>query len=305
MHSRNDIGTRLSGFLHFRQLRSDKVAFCLAAIGLLLFHTPTAAAQSLEYKRVSREVIEKRLARYAGDNNQRERTLKQIFLEAGCDDQHLTEQAVKDLKQPNLICSLPGSSNRVIIVGAHFDRAPQGDGVVDNWSGASLLPSLYQSVKAEPRSHTYIFVGFAGEEGGEIGSRFYVHHMTKDEVAATDAMVNMDTLGLGPSEIWGGHSDKLLTGALGYLAKRLHFPISSVDIEVASSDSEQFAARKIPRITVHSLTRETWDARIIHTSNDRLSAVKKDDYYQSYSLLAAYVAFLDELPSRSTAAPKP
>jgi hypothetical protein len=29
-----------------------------------------------------------------------------------------------------------GSSEKVIIVGAHFDRVAQGDGVVDNWSGA-------------------------------------------------------------------------------------------------------------------------------------------------------------------------
>ena len=77
---------------------------------------------------------------------------------------------------------------------------PTGDGVVDNWSGASLLPSLYQSLKTELRTHSYIFIGFAGEEGGEIGSRFYVQQMSKEEVAATDAMVNMDTLGLGPRE---------------------------------------------------------------------------------------------------------
>jgi Zn-dependent M28 family amino/carboxypeptidase len=69
---------------------------------------------------------------------------------------------------------LPGSSDQVIIVGAHFDRVPEGDGVVDNWSGASLLPSLYEAVKNEPRKHTYIFIGFTDEEQGEVGSRFYV-----------------------------------------------------------------------------------------------------------------------------------
>jgi hypothetical protein len=70
---------------------------------------------------------------------QREVTLKEMFAEAGCGDQHISEQPVKGSKLPNVICILPGSSDKVIIVGAHFDRAPEGDGVVDNW-GASHRP---------------------------------------------------------------------------------------------------------------------------------------------------------------------
>ena len=57
---------------------------------------------------------------------QREATLKQMFAEAGCDDQHISEQPVKGSKLPNIICLLPGSSDKVIIVGAHFDRASEG-----------------------------------------------------------------------------------------------------------------------------------------------------------------------------------
>jgi len=64
--------------------------------------------------------------------------------------------------------------------------------------------------------------------------------------------------------------------------------------QVGSTDSEQFSARKIPSITIHSLTQETWNAHILHTSKDKISAVRLDDYYQTYRLLAAYVAFLDQ-----------
>jgi hypothetical protein len=71
------------------------------------------------------------------------------------------------------------------------------------------------------------------------------------------------------------------------------------------SDSEQFAARKIPRITIHTLTQKTWEARIIHTSKDKLSAIQADDYYQTYGLVAAYLTFLDDIPNRSAMSPKP
>jgi hypothetical protein len=276
---------------------------CLSgAIVLLAQAWIAATAENLRYNPVSRDVVEARLMRYAGNNAQREATLKKMFAEAGCDDHHLSEQLVKESKLPNLICSLPGTSDNAIIVGAHFDRVTEGDGVVDNWSGASLLPSLYEAVKIEPRKHTYLFIGFTDEEQGEVGSRFYTRQMTKEQVTATNAMVNMDTLGLAPTEVWATHSDKLLTGALVYVAKRLNVPLTAVNVEqVGSTDAEQFSKLKIPRITIHSLTQDTWNARILHTSRDKLSAIRLDDYYQTYRLVAAYIAFLDHVANDSTA----
>jgi len=221
---------------------------CAAVAIVMLLHSWTGAtAQNVQYKPASREVVESRLGRYAGTDKQREATLKQMFTEAGCDDQHISEQPVKGSKLPNVICILPGALDKVIIVGAHFDHVSDGDGVVDNWSGASLLPSLYEAVKAVPRKHTYIFIGFTGEEEGLVGSNFYVRQMTKEQVAATDAMVNMDTLGLAPAEIWGSRANKRLNGAITYVAKQLHVSVTSVDVDgVGSTDSESFAERKIP-----------------------------------------------------------
>lgn len=159
--------------------------------------------------------------------------------------------------------------------------------------------------KGTDREHTYIFIGFTAEEEGEVGSRFYVGRMSNEAVALTDAMVNLDTLGLGPTLLWQSHSDKLLTGALTYLAKRLELPLHAVNVDqVGSSDSEQFAERKIPRITVHSLTQETWNERILHSKKDKLAQIRFDDYYQTYRLMAAYLTFLDQiLPTQEVVAP--
>jgi len=267
----------------------------LAGLILSLSFSLRAAANALHYNPVSREVIEARLQGYKGSDQQREAALKQLFAEAGCGNQELSEQPVKGAKLPNVVCVLPGSSDRTIIVGAHFDHVPAGEGVVDNWSGASLLPSLYQAVKGETRKHTYVFIGFTDEEKGEIGSRFYARQMTKEQVAATDAMVNMDTLGLAPTEVWVSHSDKKLTSALVYVAEQLGSKVAGVDVgRIGSTDSIQFSERKIPSITIHSLTQDSWNARIIHTSKDKLSAMRLDDYYQTYKLLSAYLAFLDQ-----------
>ena len=44
-----------------------------------------------------------------------------------------------------------------------------GEGVVDNWNGASLLPSLFESLESQALRHTFRFIGFAEEETGLSG----------------------------------------------------------------------------------------------------------------------------------------
>ena len=100
------------------------------------------------------DIVEARLKAFVRKHGEREKELKALFQEAGCEGGHLSQQAVKHLKEPNVIYTLPGRANAVILVGAYYDLVDLGDGVVDNWSGASLLPSLFQVLKTQPRSHT-------------------------------------------------------------------------------------------------------------------------------------------------------
>jgi putative aminopeptidase FrvX len=260
---------------------------------LLALAPGSAEAQTIHVALVPREAVEARLREYSGANSERGARLARMFVDAGCGE-YLSEQPVKYSKVPNVICVLPGTSNRVIIVGAHFDRVSTSDGVADNWSGASLLPSLYESVKIEPRQHTYVFIGFTDEEQGLVGSRFYARNMTPEQRALTDAMINMDTLGLAPTEVWAHRSDKRLTRALISVAWSLKLPLSGVSFEnVGSTDSESFRTRKMPSITIHSLTQKSEDAQILHTRKDKLSAVNLNDYYDTYHLLAVYLGYLD------------
>ncbi len=173
---------------------------------LVLCLSIAAVAQTIQFSEVSQDTIEKRLGAYVNKNNKREPAIRQIFEDSGCDGDKLTEQPVKSSKAPNLVCSLRGANDSVIIVGAHFDLVEEGDGVVDNWSGASLLPSLYQGIAGIPRNHTFRFVAFSGEEKGLIGSRAYVNQIKKTHEHVV-AMVNMDTLGLTETEVWVNHAD--------------------------------------------------------------------------------------------------
>ncbi len=266
----------------------NKIALLLS---LVLALPAPAVGGDLIFSVMPREIVEGRLKSFSRNDSEREAILKTMFTGAGCSE-HISEFQVKHVKQPDLICVLPGESQSTIFVGAHFDHVDAGDGVVDNWSGASLLPSLYEGLKSKPVRHTFVFISFSGEELGELGSEAYVKSMSNDDVARSVAMINLDTLGLGPTAVWLSHADPNLARKLAGVAHALQLPISGVNVErVGSSDSEQFARRKVPRITIHSLTQKTLP--ILHSSRDKLAAMQLDDYYSSYRLLAAYLVYLD------------
>ena len=223
----------------------------------------------------------------------RERTLRDLFTEAGCVDAKLTEQTVKHSKIPNLICTLEGKLDSLIIVGGHFDLAERGGGVVDNWSGSSLLPSLYQSLKSVPRRHNFVFIGFTDEEKGLIGSRYYVEQLQKEELHQISAMINMDSLGTGTTKLELTRGDTKLANALAAVASTFKLPLSVVNVHlVGRSDSDSFQDKKVPSINLHSLTNETFP--ILHNVRDQMAAIRMPEYYDSYRLITAYLAYLDK-----------
>ncbi len=96
-----------------------------------------------------------------------------------------------DYTSQNIIATLPGQSERQIIVGAHYD----GEGAGDNGSGtALLLDTACRLVRGEAPPHTVVFIFFGAEENDGDGSAAYAEGMTDEEVANTDFMINMDSV---------------------------------------------------------------------------------------------------------------
>jgi hypothetical protein len=284
--------------LLFRHLAGALIA-CIACVAWTSAQSP---AQS-HFRLQTREVVEARLKSVSIKNSEREALILRWFAASGCKGANLSEQALDRKLPPNVICVLPGETRQVIVVGAHTDHVDSfGDGVVDNWTGAALLPSLLYSLSGQPRHHTLIFVGFSGEEEGLVGSQYYVDHLTKAQRAHIEAMVNFDSLGLGPTEVWASHADKVLLDALASVAAASKLPVTTMNVDnLGTADSESFARYQIPRITLHSVTQKTWP--ILHSPSDKMAAVKMNDYYDSYKLIAEYLAYLDDA-LKPAAAPK-
>lgn len=215
-----------------------------------------------------------------------------MFLQVGCADADLKEERVQQKDPPNIICALRGSSDSVIIVGAHTDHVDVGKGVVDDWSGAALLPALVESLHKTPRRHTFIFIGFTDEEKGLWGSKYYAHHLSREQVHGIRAMVNLECLGLTPTKVWADRANRLLLSDLVLIARNEQLDLQGVNVDrVGDDDTHPFLSRHVPVITLHSVTQKTW--HFLHSPGDNLSAINFNDYYNSYRLIAAYLAYLD------------
>jgi hypothetical protein len=72
----------------------------------------------------------------------------------------------------------------------------------------------------------------------------------------------------------------------------INSPLAVMNVDgMGQSDNDTFRVAKIPEICVHSVTQDTM--HVIHSHNDQLSAIRRDDYYESYRLMAAYLASID------------
>lgn len=278
------------------------------AWGIVLSALLSAAlsGQSVAVEPIVRGDLEAFLRACPTDMDARWRTLHRFFETVGCRGEYLFTQKVKGAREPNLIAVLPGESASKILVGAHHDFSaegllwfiPGGMGVIDNWSGAAMLPALYAALSRHPRKHTFVFVAFAAEERGMIGSKHYARKMSPDEKANTRAMINLECLGLESMAVWVKRSDKALWEAMLRASAVTGLPVRGVDMQgVAGSDAGPFLKLKIPVLEIHSFTQDKVNR--LHTFLDNLISVNWKEYYDSYTLIATFLAYLDMKLDRS------
>ena len=103
-----------------------------------------------------------------------------------------------ETRTANLVGYVEGTSDEIVVIGAHHDHLGDGHlGANDNASGSAALLAIAQAVQqAGKPKRTIAFVLFGDEEGGLIGSQFFVDHAPA--ALPLDHMVeyiNLDMLG--------------------------------------------------------------------------------------------------------------
>ena len=172
------------------------------------------------------------------------------------------ERAVKTVH--NVAGYLPGSSDEFVIIGAHYDHLGLGEqysmapsmagtvhpGADDNASGTAGVIELARWYSKQPKQKRGIlFLTFAGEELGLLGSAYFVNHPTFPLDRAV-AMVNMDMIGRVRDNkvyIGGAGSGSNLKATLEEVLPKykLHVDLSE-SAGYGSSDHTSFTSKQVP-----------------------------------------------------------
>jgi len=187
----------------------------------------------------------------------------------------------------NIIAVKEGESAKRLIVGAHYDSAPVGEGYSDNATGMGLLLETAARIKSQVTPYTIVFVAFGAKERGLLGSRYYARAMNDLERRATIGMVDLDAVAggaaLSVTSRLGGPTwlrDDALTAA-----KSLGIPLGTspagksrpAGVSMASSDDLPFALEDIATAAFTATDWTTGDTGLAATGEGgRLWHSRKD-----------------------------
>ena len=184
----------------------------------------------------------------------------------------------------NVGAYLPGETGEYVVIGAHYDHLGLGEqfsmapslagtvhpGADDNASGTAGVIELARWFSKQPKHQRGIlFLTFAGEELGLLGSSFYVNHPLlplQDDIT----MINMDMIGrVRDNKVYVGGVGTASTFAplLAELARKHNFDADlSEKAGYGSSDHTSFTTKQIPTLFFFSglhadyhKPSDTWD----------------------------------------------
>lgn len=184
----------------------------------------------------------------------------------------------------NVVGYLPGETDEYLIVGAHYDHLGLGEqfslapsmvgtphlGADDNASGTAGVIELARAFSAGPKlKRGILFLTFAGEELGLLGSSYYVNH-PELPVEKAVAMINMDMIGRikdGKVYVGGAGTGSNFTPILEKVKSRYDFKVDMAQQALnAASDHTSFQTKQIPTLFFFSglhadyhKPSDTWD----------------------------------------------
>jgi Zn-dependent M28 family amino/carboxypeptidase len=211
----------------------------------------------------------------------------------------------------NVLAYLPGETDELIVVGAHYDHIGLGyqfsmdstkrgsvhPGADDNASGTAGVIELARHFARQPKQRRGIlFVTFAGEEYGLLGSNYYVNHPPLP-LAKTVAMINMDMIGrMRDNKLYVGgmHSGKGFQELVEDLNRAAGFDLADADAGgYGSSDQFSFLPKKIPVLFFFSGLHPDY-----HTPGDTWDKIDAPDAARLLDLVAGIIERLADAPSR-------
>lgn len=218
------------------------------------------------------------------------------------------ERAVKTVN--NVVAWLPGETNEYLIIGAHYDHLGLGEqfsmapslagtvhpGADDNASGTAAVLELAKYFAGKKLKRGILFLTFAGEELGLLGSSYYANH-PELPLANAVTMINLDMVGRvreGKLYVGGAGTGSTLRTSLDTIIPGHPLKVDYSDNSgYGSSDHTSFTAKQVPVLFFFSGLHGDY-----HKPSDTWDKIDGPNSVEVLKLVSEIAEKLDAAPER-------
>jgi aminopeptidase YwaD len=191
----------------------------------------------------------------------------------------------------NVVGYIRGSDypDKYIIISAHYDHLGMMGkyiyfpGANDNASGVAMMLDFARMYRFHHPKYSIIFIAFAGEEAGLVGSKYYVDHPIVP-LEKTHFVLNLDLMGTGKKGI-GIVNATVFQDEMAILIQKEHFGRYNVPMlqrgKAANSDHYWFSERGVHTFFIYMMG----DYTNYHDIFDRPEALQLEGYSPIFFLM--------------------
>lgn len=186
----------------------------------------------------------------------------------------------------NVVMDIPGETDEVIVLTAHYDTVPTSVGVYDNMSGSVGILGVADYFKNHPHRYGLRFVWCGSEERGLLGSKSYCA-AHKDELEKVVLNVNLDMIGsiMGNFIACCSCEDKMIH-FIEYLSAIEGFGVKARQ-DVYASDSTPFADNGVPSLSFARIAPN--HTASIHNRYDTMDIMKAEHMAKDIDFITKFV----------------
>jgi len=186
----------------------------------------------------------------------------------------------------NVVMDIPGETDEVIVLTAHYDTVPTSLGVYDNMSGSVGILGVADYFRNHPHRYGLRFVWCGSEERGLLGSKAYCA-AHKDELEKIVLNVNLDMIGsiMGNFIACCSCEDKMVH-FIEYLSAIEGFGVKARQ-DVYASDSTPFADNGVPSLSFARIAPN--HTASIHNRYDTMDIMKAEHMAKDIDFITKFV----------------
>lgn len=186
----------------------------------------------------------------------------------------------------NVVLDIPGETDEVIVLTAHYDTVPTSVGVYDNMSGSVGILGVAEYFAKNPHHYSLRFVWCGSEERGLLGSKAYCA-AHKEELEKIVLNVNLDMIGsiMGKFIAVCSCEDKMVH-FIEYLSAIEGFGVKARQ-DVYASDSTPFADNGVPSLSFARIAPN--HTASIHNCYDTMNVMKGDHMVKDIDFITKFV----------------